>query len=133
MRRRLFERLEQRIERALGEHVHFVNQKDFELSATRDVLGTLNQFANIIDTVIGRGVNFHHIEVSAGVDILAGGALSAGFGTGALLAVETLGKDTGDSGFANAARTGKQEGMMDPAGFQRIGQCLDHMGLTDEF
>ena len=65
MRRRLFERLEERVEGLLREHVNFVNDVDFELRGGGRVLHRLAQLADFINATVARAVNFQHVERAA--------------------------------------------------------------------
>ena len=131
--RRLFQRFQQRVERRLRQHVHFVDQVDLELAARRHVLRVLDQFADVVHAGVGRGVDLQQVDVAAGVDRQAGLAFAAGFGAGPALAIQALGEDPGDGGLADAAGAGEQERVVDAAGFQRIGQRAHHVFLADQF
>ena len=63
MRRRLFKRLEQRVEGVAAEHVDFVD--DVNLVARRDcrITHRLDDFAHIVDPGVARGVHFDHVDV----------------------------------------------------------------------
>ena len=131
--RRLFQGLEQRVERRLGQHVHFVDQVDLGLAARRQVLGVVDQVAHVVHAGVAGGVDFQQVHVASGVNVAAGRALAAGFGAGAALAVERLGEDAGDGGLAHAAGAGEQEGVVDLAGLQRIAQRTHHVLLPHQF
>ncbi len=133
MFRRLFQGLQQRVERLLGQHVHFVDQVDLVAATRGHVLRVLDQFAHVVDAGVGRGVDFQQIDVAAGVDRQAGLAFAARIGAGAALAIERLGEDARDGGLADAAGAGEQECVVDATGFQRIGQRTDHVFLPDQF
>ena len=64
MGRRLFQRLEQRVEGAVTEHVDFIYVVDAELPAGRCVVHRLPQGAHIIHTVIGGPVYLRHVETA---------------------------------------------------------------------
>ncbi|MCW0438786.1 hypothetical protein NB723_003750 [Xanthomonas sacchari] len=130
--RRLFQGLQQRVERRLGEHVHFVDQVDLELAARGHVLRVLDHFAHVVHAGVGRSVDLQQIDVAAGVDVQAGRALAARVGAGALLAVQRLGEDARDGGLADAAGAGEQERVVHPAAVQRVGERADHMLLPHQ-
>ena len=52
VRRRLLQRLQQRIEGRRREHVNLVDDVDFELARGRRELGRIPQFPHLIDTVV---------------------------------------------------------------------------------
>ena len=62
----------------------------------------------------------------------ASGTIEA-VGADAAFAVERLGEDARYRGFAHAARTGKQVGVMQALVIQRIDQGTQHVFLTDHF
>ena len=130
--RRLLQRLQQRVERRFRQHVHFVDQIDLVLAARGHVLRVLDHFAHIVHTGVRGSVDLQQIDIAAGIDVQAGRALAAGIGTGALLAVQRFGEDAGDGGLAHAARTREQEGMVNAAAVQRIGERADHVFLADQ-
>ena len=87
---RFFESLEQSVRRFAGEHVRFVENHDFVARCGRSVANHFAQFANLVDAAIGGGVNFDDVERIARGDFLAGIAIAAGFGGGAVHAVQAL-------------------------------------------
>src|SRR5690606_83118 len=60
-------------------------------------------------------------------------ALAAGFGSGAALAVQGLSEDAGDGGLADAAGAREQEGVVDAARLEGVGEGADDVFLADEF
>ena len=130
--RRLFQRLEQRIEAALGEHVHFVDQVDLEAALRRQILDIVQQFAGVLHLGARGGVDFDQVDEAAFVNGTAGIALATGLGGDAALAVERLGEHPSEGGLAHAAGAGEQVGVMQPLLRQRMGERLDHMGLPHQ-
>ncbi|SBV35169.1 hypothetical protein STPYR_10099 [uncultured Stenotrophomonas sp.] len=130
--RRLLQRLQQRVERRLGQHVHLVDQVHLVLAARGHVLGVLDHLAYIVHAGVGGRVDLQQVDVAAGVDVQAGRALPARVGAGAVLAVQRLGEDAGDGGLANAAGAGEQEGVVDAAAVQRVAQRADHVFLAHQ-
>ncbi len=131
--RRLFEGLEQRIERVRREHVYFVDQVDLVASAARRVLHVVQQFARVLDLGAACGVHLDQIDEAPLVDLPADRTLPAGCGTDARLAVQALGDDPRDRRLADAAGTGEQIGMVQALIVQRVDQGLEHMRLADHF
>jgi hypothetical protein len=107
--RRLFERLQERVERVLREHVHFVDDVDLEPALHRPVRDRLHQVAHLVDLRVRRAVDLEDVERDAVRDLLAGRALVAGIGRGPLFAVERLREDARRRGLADAARTAEEE------------------------
>jgi len=111
VRRRLFEGLEQGVERRLAEHVDFVNDVDLVLAMGRRVLDGLPQVPHLIHAVVRCAVYLQHVEAGAGGNLLARIALVARRDGGAVLAVERLGKDTRHRSLADAAGPDKKIGV----------------------
>jgi hypothetical protein len=112
--------------------VHFVDQVDLELAARGHVLRVVDHLAHIVHAGVGGRVDFQQVDVAAGIDVQAGRTLAARVGAGAVLAVQRLGKDARDGGLADAAGAGEQEGMVDAAAIQGVGQGADHVLLPDQ-
>ena len=132
MRRRLLERLQQRVEGVRREHVHFVDQVDLVAAARRRVLHVVEQLARVVDLGARGRVDLEQVDEAAGVDVAAGAALAAGRRRDALLAVERLGEDARDRRLADAARAGEQERVVDAARVERVGQRAADVVLADE-
>ena len=132
MRRRLFQRLEQRIERRRAQHVHFVDDVDLEPPVRRPVPGRLAQVTDLVDAVVGSSVDLHHVKAVAGGDFAAAVTGAARLHRGAFLAVQRLGEDTGERGLPRPARPHEDVRMGDPPGFDRVPQCAGHVLLADD-
>ena len=132
MLRRLLERFEQRVERAKGEHVDFVDEENFVGSAGGSVLGFLTQVADVLHAVVARSVDFENVEAVALRDFFAGVANSAGIGRGAFLAVQRFGEDAGGRGFADAARPDEQIGLREAVGPDGVLQGAGDMLLPHD-
>jgi hypothetical protein len=62
VRRRLFQRLEQRVEGAGRQHVDFVEDVELLFAAHRGVADRLAQLADVLDAVLRGGVDLLHID-----------------------------------------------------------------------
>ena len=71
VRRRLFQRLEQRVEGRARQHVHFVEDVDLVARAHRRVADGVVDLAHVVDAVVRGGVHLQHVEVPALDDRLA--------------------------------------------------------------
>ena len=130
--RRLFKGLEQRVKRRCGEHVDFVDDEDFELRRRRHVFDRLAQLADLLDAVVACAVNFQHVHGTALGDLLAArvGVVEVHLRAGG--AVEALGEDAGDGGFAGAARAAEQVGVRDTVLADGVGERLGDVLLADD-
>ena len=132
MRRRLFERFEQRVERLRRDHVDFVDDVDLEARSRGAIGDGLAEFADVLDAVVGGAVDFENVDVLAGGDRLARVANAARSSRRAFLAVERLGEHPRHRRLADAAGAGEEIGMSDAAGDDRLLQRFDDDVLTDE-
>ena len=62
VRRRLLERLEERVPRLRGEHVRLVEDVDLVAAGDRRVGDALAQLADVVDRVVRRGVHLDDVE-----------------------------------------------------------------------
>ena len=66
--RGLFERLEESVEGALGEHVHLVDDVYAVASELRGYAYHLDELANAVDGVVGGGIELVYVVGAAGVE-----------------------------------------------------------------
>ena len=131
VRRRLFQRLEQRVEGRGGKHVDFVDDDDLEGAVGRGELDLVAQVAHLVHAVVRGPVDFQHIQRVAGRDFAAHAAGTARRGGGTLLAIQRLGEDPRQRGLADAARPDEQIGVRDTAGLDRVLERSRDVLLTD--
>ena len=126
--RRLFEGLEQGIERRSREHVNFVNDVDLKPGGGRSVSAGLPQLADLLDAIIAGAVDFENVQRPALGDFLAArvGVVEIHFRSAG--AIEAFGKNAGDGGFASAARAAKEVGVSNALALDGLGE-----GLSDVF
>ncbi len=127
---RLLQRLEQRVEGRGREHVDLVHHEDAVLARRGRVAHRLDELAHVVHAGAAGRVDLAHVRRRPGGDLLARRALGAGLVRGALVAVEAAGQDAGQRGLADAARSGEQQGVRDPAGADRVAQRGRDVGLT---
>ena len=135
---RLFQRFEHGVECRVAEHVHFVNHEDLEAPLHGLVDGLLQQALDFVHAPVAGGVQLGVVHKAPGVDGCAGRALAARGGGDAALpvrprAVERLGQDARNRGFAHAARAGEQIGVVQALLRERIAQGLHHVLLAHHF
>ena len=129
--RRLFEDLQQGVERRVAEHVHLVDDIHALAHAGGGKDRLVAQGAHVVDTVVGRGVKLDHVEDRSVVDAAAGGAPVARVAIDRMLTVDRLGQDLGAGGLAGAARADEQIGVGQPSGLDLLFERLGNMLLTD--
>jgi len=111
VRRRLFERLQQRIEGTGGEHVHLVDVVDFVRAARGSEFHVFTQFAHLLDAVVAGAVDLQHVHAASFGDFLAEFVLGIEIDAGAALGTERLGKDARGGGLAGATRADEEVGV----------------------
>ena len=88
MRGRLFERLQQRVERLCRQHVHLVDDVDLVASFGGRELHLLAQVPHLVDAAVRRRIDLEDVERRAVGDLRAALAYAAGIGRRPLLAVQ---------------------------------------------
>ncbi len=135
VRRRLFQGLQERVERRGREHVHFVDDVDLVAGLHRGVAHAVQQFAHLIDLGARGGVQLQHVDVPALDDRTAMPPLD-GEVDGRLmhlvgLEVQRPGQQSGGGGLAHAADAGEHEGVGDAARREGVAQGAHHRLLAD--
>ncbi|MNE00325.1 hypothetical protein D3C80_927320 [compost metagenome] len=131
VRRRLFQRFQQRIEAVTREHVHFVNQVNLEAAAGGCVLDVIQQIAGIFHLGSGRGVDLDQINKAPLLNLAAVVALTARRGGDAGFTVQAFGQQARNGGFTHAARAREQIGVMNPPQREAVSQRSQDMFLSD--
>ena len=111
VRRRFLERLEQRVEGRVREHVDLVDVVDLELPAGGGEADGFAQVADLFDAVVRGAVDFQHVERAAFGDLDADVLVGVEVGFRAVGAVERLGENAGGGGLAGAARADEKIGV----------------------
>ena len=126
---RLFEGLQHRVERGVGEHVHLVNHEDLEAALHGLVHGLLKQTLHFVHATVGGSVQLGVVHKAARIDVGTGLADTTRISGDAAstvhaLAIERFGEHARHRGFAHATCTREQIRVVQTLGGQRIGQGL---------
>ncbi len=78
MRRRLFQRLQQRVEGMRAQHVHLVDQVHLVAAPGWRVLHVVEQLARVVDLGARSGIDFDQVDAASGLDFAATPALETG-------------------------------------------------------
>ena len=138
MRRRLLQRLQQRVERRARQHVHFVEDVDLVARAHRRVADRVVDLPDVVDAVMRGGVHLHHVEMPALDDRLAVHAeLRHRDGRPVhravrQLVIERARQDARGRRLADAAHAGEDPGLRDAAALERVGDRAHHRVLADQ-
>ena len=101
--------------------MHFIDQIDFVASLVGGILHIVKQVAGIFDFGSRCGIDFDQIHEAALVKILTDFALSARIEILQIFAIDCFSQNTGNCGFAYAARARKQISVMQSI----MLQCMD--------
>ena len=112
--------------------MNFVDDVDFEFRCRRRVFDRVAQFPDFFDAAVAGAVNFQHVERAAVGNLPATGVIVIEICLRAAFAIEALGEDAGDGGFAGAARATEEVGVGDAVLPNGIGQRLGDMLLADD-
>ena len=133
MRRRLLDRLEERIEGLGRETVDFVDDENLVAVADRrDAQAGDDDVANLVDLCVGGGVDLEHVHVTALSNLDARVAHAARIGRGSLDAVQPARQDAGGRGLPDTARAGEDKRLRDALGGDRVAQRLRDAALADD-
>ena len=133
MGRRLFQRLQERIEGGLGQHVHLVNDIDAVLPDLRRYLDLVHQGLDVIHAVVGCGIKLMYAVRPSLAERNAGLALAARFHVlrrGG--AVDNLGENPGRTGLADTSRSAEKIGVGQLAPDDGILQGTDNIVLANQ-
>ena len=138
VRRRLFERLQQRVERVLRQHVDFVDDVDLVARRDRRVAHRLDDLAHVVDA----GVAARRPSRSRRYGGLRRSRCTARTRrTGSIVGppcpsgpmqLSALAISRAVRGLAHPAHAGQQEGVRQPPAPDRVAQRLDHRVLPDQ-
>ena len=132
VRRRLLERLEERIPRLRREHVRLVEDVDLVAAADRRVRDALTQVADVVDGVVRGRVHLHDVERLADRDRDARLALAARrHRRPAVGAVQRSRQDLRHGGLPGPPRADEQVRMVDAVLLDRVGERADDVLLPD--
>ncbi len=92
--------------------MHLIYDIDLVLACLWRYSHTIDYRTNVVDTVVGSGIELELIEGCSFVETAAVGTLITSFSLGSdVPAIDGLGQDAGTGRFTNPARTTKQKGM----------------------
>ena len=128
--RRLLEDLQQRVEGALGEHMHLVDDVHALFRPGRGEHRLVPEDTHIVHAVVGGGVQLRHIQQLPPVKGAAVRAAVAGVAVDGVLAVHRLGQNTGAGGLSGAPGADEKVGVGEAAGAYLHLQRLGNVFLT---
>ena len=130
MGRRLFDRLQQRVERTGRKLVHLVDDEHLVAVTHRcDREPRDDDLAHVLDLRMRGGVDFQHIDVAPRGDLQTRVALAAGVGGRSGHTVQCARQDTGGGRLAHPARAGEHERLGEPVHGDGVAQGLSDTPL----
>ena len=132
VRRRLLERLEERVPRLRGQHVRLVEDVDLRTPGHRRELHGLAQLADVVDRVVRRRVHLDDVQRRRAGDRDARLALPAGLDRRPVLAVHARREHLRHRRLARPPRAHEQVGMVDLALLDGIAQGPHDMLLAHD-
>jgi hypothetical protein len=133
VRGRLFDRLEQRVERRGGELVDLVDDEHLvAVSHRHDAEARDDHLAHVVDLRVGGGVDFEDVDVASLGNLDTGVTRAAGIARRPLHAVQRSRQDAGRRRLAHAARPREDERLSESAARERITQRTRHRLLPDD-
>ena len=107
MRRRLFQRFQQRVKSFCRQHMHFIDNIYFITPVDRRKHDFFTQVTDLIDTAVRGSVDLKHIHTAAVIDPLAVGALVTGISSRPLLTIQSFRQNLRRTGLACTSWAGK--------------------------
>ena len=133
VRRRLFDRFEQGVERVARQLMDLVDDEDLvAVSHRRDRQAGDDHLADVVDLRVRRRVDLEHVHVAAFGDLDARVAVAARIGRRPVHAVQRPRQNPRRRRLADAARPGKHERLREPAALQRVAERARDRLLADD-
>ena len=138
VRRRLFQRLEERIEGGARKHVHFVEDVDLVARRDRRIADRIVDRADVLDAVVRGRVHLDDVEMPALHDRLAVYAENrhvdrrAGDRAVRQFVIERARQDTRRRGLADPAHAREHPGLRNAAALEGVRNRADHRILADQ-
>ena len=130
MRRRLLQGFQKRIERAVGQHMHLIDDIHALFHFDRHKRHFFAQIADIVHAVVGSGVHFD--DVIRAVERPARPAHATRVAVLRIFAIDSLRQNFGTGGFARAARAAEKIRVRNRAVHHFAAQNLGNMLLSDD-
>ena len=136
--RRLFQRLQERVEGRRRQHVHFVDDVDLVARAGRRIAHAVVDLAHVVDAGVGGGVHFQHVHVPAFHDRLAMHAEHRHVDGRPLhravrqFVIQRAGENPRRGGLADPAHAGQDPGLRNAPGLERVRNGAHHGVLADQ-
>ena len=131
MRRRLFQRFQQRIEGGRREHMDFVDYVNLVSSFAGGEVDLLPQIANVVHAGVGGSVNFNQVqETSLANGCTAMALVARPFGQVGIGAVDAFCQEAGRGGLAGATGAAEQISVTNPVGGRGLTQRAGNMLLS---
>ena len=116
----------------------FIDDENLVARGIRPVARAVDNFADIVDPGVGGGVDLQHVDIAVLGDRRTARADAAGIDRRSAVAVrpgavQGAGDEPGGRRLADAAHAGEDEGVVNPAQPDGVGQGADENVLADQF
>jgi hypothetical protein len=111
----------------------FVDDVDFEFSASRGVGDAVPQVFDFADATIRGAIDFEDIETTSVFDFFADIVVRVEIGLGSVRTVEGFGENSGRGSFSDASGTDKEESMGEASFRDGVRESPDNMFLSHQF
>jgi hypothetical protein len=128
-----FEGFQEGVEGFGCEHVDFVDDVDFEFSASWGVGDAVPQVFDFANATIRGAIDFEDIEAAAVFDFFADIVGRVEIGLGSVRTVEGFREDSGGGGFSDASWTDKEESVGEASFRDGVRESADNMFLSHQF
>jgi hypothetical protein len=132
VRRRLLERLQQRIEGRVGQLMGLVDNVNLEAVARRPVAQILDDRARIFNLAVSGAVDLVDVERAAAANLDAGRAFAARLRRRTVGAVQASRENPRRRSLADAANPGEQKRVRDAAAPERFAERAGRVLLADQ-
>lgn len=113
--------------------MHLIDDEDAVFATLRGRLHLVGDVADVVDTIVGGGVEFNDIHGGASVDGFAIIAFATCLAVGGRVkAIDCLGEDSGAGSFADAAGPTEEVGLSESVGRDGVFQRGSQVFLTHD-
>ncbi len=131
--RRLFQRLEQRVEGRVGQHMHFIDDVHFVPDELRRIIRPGEHLADLLDPAVAGGVHLKYVQRRFAGERLAVRAFKTGAAVRGSQAVDGHRHDARGACLSGSTAAAEKVGVRDTPRRRLVGQRTDNRFLPDHF
>ena len=130
MFRRLLQRFEEGVKRFFREHMHFVDDVDFETACGGRIFYLFSEIADLVDTAVGSSIDFNDIHRAGSSELYACRTHAAGASVLRILTADSSREYFGQGRLSCSANAGEKISMPDSSRNDLISENSDGRILT---